>query len=89
MTETEESRIMPEGSSKTEWKTKLGTTAAFLASGAAIGFLQTLDLSGLPQWAAAVGGAAVTAGITWLVQYNTAHKPDALSISAVRAFARR
>jgi hypothetical protein len=79
---------MSEGTTKTEAKTTAATWASFLASGAALALLQGLDLSGLPGWAVVPAGMVLTSGITWLVAYNTAHKPSKLSISAVRAMAR-
>jgi hypothetical protein len=72
-----------------ETKTVAATWAAFLASGAAITVLQGLDLSGLPQWAASAVGIVLTAALTYLVGYNTKHRPGKLSLSAIRALRQR
>lgn len=73
------------GTGKTEIKTLVATWAAFLASGAALTFLATVDLSGLPQWLQVAGGAALTAAVTWLSAFRAKHVPGRLSASALRA----
>lgn len=74
---------------KTEAKTVAATWAAFLASGAVMTVLQSLDLSGLPQWAASAAGIVVTAALTWLAAYRTRHVPNRMSASAISAVMRR
>lgn len=75
--------------SKTETKTTAATWAAFLASGAALTLLQSLDLSGLPGWLIVPAGMIVTSAVTFLAAYRTSHSPSKLSLSALRALRSR
>lgn len=74
---------------KSETKTVAATWAAFLASGAALALLESLDLSGLPAWLVVPAGMVVTSAVTWLAAYRTSHAPGRLSLSAIKALNKR
>lgn len=75
-----------------EIKTKAATLAAFVISGAMLGWLAQegpLFIGALPDWAEVPIGGAVASLVVWLTAFNTRHRPDAMSPSAVSAVMRR
>lgn len=77
------------GLDKTETKTRVAGVVTFAGTLAATALLQSLDLTGLPQYAAPVAAALVTSALTWLAAYRARHTADALSMSAIIAAGKR
>lgn len=77
------------GTKKTELKTTAATLAAFLGSFILLTLISNLDsdllFKPLPDWAEVPILSGAHGLITWLWAYNTKHKPDAVSVSAVDA----
>lgn len=86
----------PSGGRKTEWKVRVASLAAFLASLVGGALLESDAVSSwvssLPVWLAPLAGSFVLTAVTWLAGRAAATKPDYLSpstISAVQAWVRK
>ncbi len=80
------------GSGKVEAKTWASTWATFVAGTVLLSFLGTIStdyFSSWPDWLEVPAYSAVVSLSAFVAGYLKAHKPSALSISAIQAVTRR